>query len=587
MRRPSVRLPLLFLRGQYGRLWLTILALAFGVALVCAIDLVNRAVFVAFAEVIDATAGRAALQVSAGDGGLFRETVAADLRGVPGVELAVPVVSAAAFTNDGEMLTVHGVDVTNDDAVRIYQATGSDGEIVDDPLAFISQPDSILVTREFAQRRAVAVGDPLDLETPRGRQRFVVRGLIEAQGVGRVYGGDLVVMDLMAAEKAFTDTEMVNRVDIVVQGDVAAAQSAVERLLPAGLEVRPPAQRKVDLQRIMSSVQIVLQSFGFLALIAAFLVIFNRLSAVFEARAWQVGVMRAMGLRPANVRRELLSESLVLGVAGVLLGLPIGILLSRAMLPIIAATTAIGAKLTVPSAQLEIRWSSLALAAVLGVGATMLAAALPAWRAAAIEPSTVLRSRGRELEVSSRPRWLARFVLPVAAMIAVAFEIPLQSPALGLTASFLILVSAASLARPLVAILRWGPLQRLLWRIGPTERLAAAGLERSARRTALTIATLGVGFAVVTWLWVLATSVEQSVISVMPGIFRADLVVGSIRLGSGYVEAPVDESLVGELAGIPGVAAVAGEHVMDWQFGGGPVAINTFDSNFFSGSSGV
>src|SRR6185295_8685402 len=97
---PSLRLPLRFLRGHYGRLLLTVVALAFGVALVCAIDLVNRAVFIAFAEVVDSVAGRAALQVTAGEGGLFPEDVAARAAGVPGVEIAVPVVSAAAFTTD-------------------------------------------------------------------------------------------------------------------------------------------------------------------------------------------------------------------------------------------------------------------------------------------------------------------------------------------------------------------------------------------------------------------------------------------------------------------------------------------------------
>ncbi len=53
------RMPLRFLRGHYGRLTLTVIALALGIALVCAIDLANRAVFTGFVEVIDTAAGRA------------------------------------------------------------------------------------------------------------------------------------------------------------------------------------------------------------------------------------------------------------------------------------------------------------------------------------------------------------------------------------------------------------------------------------------------------------------------------------------------------------------------------------------------
>src|SRR5689334_4158866 len=86
--------PLRFLRGSATRLVLTVGAVASGVALVCAIDLANRAVLTAFTEVVDAMAGRASLQVVAGEGGLMPEDVAATVAAVPGVTLAVPVVSA-------------------------------------------------------------------------------------------------------------------------------------------------------------------------------------------------------------------------------------------------------------------------------------------------------------------------------------------------------------------------------------------------------------------------------------------------------------------------------------------------------------
>jgi len=60
----QLRMPVRFLRGSYTRLALSVFALALGVALVCAIDLVNRAVRRAFVEVVDTMAGRAALQVT-------------------------------------------------------------------------------------------------------------------------------------------------------------------------------------------------------------------------------------------------------------------------------------------------------------------------------------------------------------------------------------------------------------------------------------------------------------------------------------------------------------------------------------------
>src|SRR5262245_46697762 len=94
----SFRLPLLFLRGSYAHLVLAVIALTIAVAAVCMIDLVNRAILLSFTEIVDTMAGRAALQVSAGEGGFFAEEVAATVANAPGVELAVPVVTATAFT---------------------------------------------------------------------------------------------------------------------------------------------------------------------------------------------------------------------------------------------------------------------------------------------------------------------------------------------------------------------------------------------------------------------------------------------------------------------------------------------------------
>src|SRR5438445_7677711 len=245
MRVPSLRLPLRLLRGYVGRLALTLIALASGVALVCAIDVVNRAVLFAFVEVVDTMAGRAALEIAAGEGALFPEDVATRAAAVPGVELAVPVVTAAAFATDGsgELLSVHGVDVTNDAAIRVYHVRDEGGLPIDDPLVFLSQPDSILLARSFAGPRGLEVGTKLELEAPTGRRRFTVRGLIEPEGIGRVHGGNLVVMDLFAAEKAFTRPGLINRVDIVVARDweLGLVRDALASVLPEGLQVTAPA----------------------------------------------------------------------------------------------------------------------------------------------------------------------------------------------------------------------------------------------------------------------------------------------------------------------------------------------------------
>src|SRR5206468_2601180 len=303
-----------FTRGSTARLALTVLAVAWGVALVAGVWLANRAVLRAFVEVIDTMAGRAALEVVAGEGGLFPEGVAATVGTVPGVEAAVPSVKGAAYADGGELLTVYGVDLTGDAPERVYGARLE----LDDPLVFLARPDSIALARPFAAAHGLALGDRIELATPVGRRALTLRGLLDAEGVARAYGGNVAVMDLFAAEELFTRRGFITGVDVVVapDADVREVAEVIVALLPAGLRVQAPAQRQADLRRVTDSLRVALQALGLFGLVAAFLITFNRLSTVFEERAWQLGVLRAVGLRTGAVWRALLGESLLVGAAG-------------------------------------------------------------------------------------------------------------------------------------------------------------------------------------------------------------------------------------------------------------------------------
>lgn len=582
---PGLRMPLRFLRGGYMWLALTVVALASGVALVAAIDLVNRAVLRAFVEIIDTMAGRAALQVSAGEGALFPEDVADKVRAVPGVEVAVPVVEATAFVADesGELITVQGVDIAREEAVRVYEAQDAKGLAIDDPLFFLAQPDSIVLTRAFATRRKLNLDDAITLETPTGRRRFVIRGLLEPRGVARAYGGNLAVMDLWAAEEVFARAGFVTRVDIVAahDEDPARLSAAIASVLPPGLRVEPPVQRKNDLTRIVRSLQLMLQGVSLVALVAAFLIAFNRLATVYEARAWQVGVLLAVGLTGRTVWWELVKEALVLGAVGVALGLPLGILVGRIALPFVAETTAISMKLVAPEADLGVALPSLLLATTLGMVAALLAASLPAWRASRLEVVQTLRTRGVE-QASGQTRvgWLVRAGVVVALLLTLLVQMLTRSGVLGLVSTGLIAVGTALAARPLLQLVERPVISALRVLGGPAGRFATAIVTRNPRRTALTVATLGVGLGSVLWIAMLAHSLEGSVVDTLGRAMNADLIVSSMHEGAGSVEAPVDDRLLTHLAAVPSVHAVAGERAVDWHHAGGPIAIMALDPSY-------
>src|SRR5713101_1452562 len=131
-----------------------------GVALVVAIRVINASTLAAFTDAIEDLAGTAALQVRGP--GPFPETVAERLRTVAGVDHAVPIVTATFFVVDppaaGEALAVFAADVTDGHAIKTLHLVKAGDRVVDDPLAFLVDPYSVILTDGFATRLGIGAG---------------------------------------------------------------------------------------------------------------------------------------------------------------------------------------------------------------------------------------------------------------------------------------------------------------------------------------------------------------------------------------------------------------------------------------------
>ena len=192
--------------------------------------------------------------------------------------------------------------------------------------------------------------------------------------------------------------------------------------------------------------------------------------------------------------------------------------------------------------------------------------------------------RGRGCEQRTAAHW-AGSVGRWACLLALGAAAPLhaltRTPRWGFVATGLIVAAAALAAGPFLA-LTGRPIAIALDRLGgPAGPLACAGIVRRGRRTALLVATVAVGIGCVLWGDMLATSFQQSVVEALRGTFGAPLVVGSARVGAGWVPAALDEQLLERLGAVPGVAAVAGNRLLPWSYRDRAIALNAFDPAYF------
>jgi predicted permease len=160
-----------------------------------------------------------------------------------------------------------------------------------------------------------------------------------------------------------------------------AARKAVQQIDPNLPLIRPMTQRaQYDLT--ISNQVLFARLAGFFGLLAVALVatgLYGTLAYRMSNRTAEIGIRMAMGARRGQVLWMVFRDSLLLTAVGVAMGIPFAILVGRAL-----ASSLYGVKpLDGPSY----------LIAVMGVASVALAAsALPAWRAASVEPLNALRT---------------------------------------------------------------------------------------------------------------------------------------------------------------------------------------------------
>ena len=174
-------------------------------------------------------------------------------------------------------------------------------------------------------------------------------------------------------------------VEMRVHGDPLAilpsARKAVQQMDPNLPLIRPMTQRAQFDTTISHQVLFARLAgfFGFLAVVLVATGLYGTLAYRVSMRTAEIGVRMAVGARREQVVWMILKDSLLLTVAGVLMGVPLAMLVGHAL-----ASSLYGVK------QLD---AVSYLAAVMGVAVVALAAsALPAGRAASVDPMTALRT---------------------------------------------------------------------------------------------------------------------------------------------------------------------------------------------------
>ncbi|MCB1906853.1 MAG: ABC transporter permease [Rhodocyclaceae bacterium] len=522
---------------------LSVLAIALGVALGLAVQLINDAALAEFGRGMRTLAGDADLRL-AGPASGFDDALFEAVALHPLVADASPVVDIEARVVGGDTtLRVLGVDVLRLPAVQPGLVPRADDGTADAPFAGFSQ-HGIFLSPALAGRLARAAGEALVLQSSAGPLRLEVIGSVPG-----VAGQAVAVMDIHAVQHAFAMAGRLSRIDLrLIPGATPeAASRALAALLPAGVVAMTPQASLARDAGLSRAYRVNLTMLAVIALVCGGFLVFSTQALSVARRRAEFAFLRAIGLGRRRLAAWLLGEGAVLGLAGGLLGCALGTGFAALVLDGFGGDLGAGYFAGIAPA-LDASPAAMLAFVALGVLAGVAGAWLPARRAGAISPAAALKAAAGD-PLAAAPGW--RWPGPLCLVLATAACLmpPLAGiPVGGYLAVALLLAGG---------VLSLGRLARLVAASCPAVPLPL-GLARARLQAAP-------GQAAVAAAGVLASSALAIAMAVMVASFRdsVDQWLGKVLPAEVYVRAArgspalqLTPSVQQRLAALPGVARV-------------------------------
>lgn len=536
---------------------LLILGITLGVAVVVAIDIANASASRAFDLSTDSIAGRTTHQIVGPPQG-FDTSLYRELRQA-GLDLPLAPVVTDFFTSPqlgDRPITLLGIDPFTEAPFRSYlggstfQAAGL--------VEFFTQPGAILISTDVAARYDLSVGQQIDIEIGGYTRTATIAGLLDpADELSRRALDNLVFADIATVQE-LTGRDTLDRIDLILDADPATAAQQAEQvaaLLPATVRLQPVEARSGAIQQMTAAFRTNLTALSLLALIVGMFLIYNTMTFSVVQRRPLFGTLRCLGVTRREIFLMVVSEALLVGTVGGILGLVLGVILGQGAVRLVTQTiNDLFFALSVRGVQIPL--DSLLKGGALGLIATVITAALPAWEAASIPPRAALSRAG--LESTARVavnRVAIGGILAILAGAAILL-IPTRDLVISFAGTFAAIIGFAMLA-PIATVAFMRLVAPLTGRgFGVLGRMAPRSVTNALSRTSIAVAALMVAVSVTIGVSLMISSFRYTVITWLDQTLVGDIYISAPSATANSATTAVDPAVITELEAWPGVTEV-------------------------------
>jgi putative ABC transport system permease protein len=454
----------------------------------------------------------------------------------------------------------------------------------------------IAIDKATAEKQHFEIGETVGAFADGPVRNYRVSGIVRFGSADSIGNATITVFDLPTAQRLFDKQGKFDLIRVQAKDGVSNAEllRQIRPLLSETTQVKSAAEQATsdskDTQAGVTVIKYFLLGFGGIALFVGSFVIANTLAITVAQRMRELATLRTLGASRRQVLGSVVLEAIVVGIAGSIVGLFLGLAIAVGLKEFLSAT---GYEL--PGGGIVFSWRTVAVSLTVGTLIAVLASLRPARRATRIEPIAAVR----EGAVIPRSRF-ARYSLPASVGVTAAaiglFSVGVFAGGIDTKVRLLALVAGVALlffgvamvasrvVRPL-AFLLGAPGARLG---GTAGRLARQNAVRNPARTASTAAAVMIGLALITFVAVVGEGVRSSFTSSVKELFVADY---AVTAGND----PLTNKAARAAARVPGVETVSEVRTANSKLDGKSITVNGVDGNltkvldmkWSSGSSSV
>ena len=369
--------------------------------------------------------------------------------------------------------------------------------------------------------------------------------------------------------------------DLIVPPDDPALTQRIQSLLPEGAQVMPVAARTGAVAQMTAAFRTNLTALSLLALVVGMFLIYNSMTFSVVQRRPLFGTLRCLGVTRGEIGLMVLGEAAIIGLIGAVLGIALGLLLGQGAVRLVTQTIN-DLYYVVTVRGVAISGSSIAKGLLLGIGATLASAALPAWEAAGVPARQALSRSGLE----DRTRRAIPFVSGVGAFAAVIGGVLLALPTRNLVLSFagiFFITIGLALLTPIatLALLRiFTPITG--GALGILGRMAPRSLSGALSRTVVAIAALSLAVSVTIGVGLMVDSFRGTVVAWLGQTLWGDVYITAPSLTATRNTSILDGRVYEIAREWPGVERADVLRSVDVDAPDGPIAVSAVSDEDFT-----